>query len=159
MGVHLRAAPLYRQREFHQSPLWRILVDHGEEFLRTYDSRYEETHGPLPLQSARVMEKLLRCGDPRYGLTLLHCPDCQVHMAVPFSCKTRVCPSCINRRAEVLSHTLAEKSRSFSHSGDRRPVLSGRQLLRPGLLDQPALLSELRHSILKSLVARNCLQP
>ncbi len=102
-------APLYRQREFHQSPLWRILVDHGEEFLRSYDSRYEETHGPLPLQSARVMEKLLRCGDPRYGLTLLHCPDCQVHMAVPFSCKTRVCPSCINRRAEVLSHTLAEK--------------------------------------------------
>ena len=30
-------------------------------------------------------------------------------MAVPFSCKTRVCPSCINRRAEVLSHSLAEK--------------------------------------------------
>jgi len=28
---------------------------------------------------------------------------------VPFSCKTRVCPSCINRRAEVLSHSLAEK--------------------------------------------------
>ena len=30
-------------------------------------------------------------------------------MAVAFSCKTRVCPSCINRRAEVLSHSLAEK--------------------------------------------------
>ena len=49
------------------------------------------------------MEKLLRCGDRRYGL------DCQIRMAVPFSCKTRVCPSCINRRAEVLSHSLAEK--------------------------------------------------
>ena len=28
-----------------------------------------------------------------------------------------------------------------------------------GFWDQPSLLSELRHSILKSLVARNCLQP
>ncbi|MBT9582087.1 transposase zinc-binding domain-containing protein, partial [bacterium] len=36
-------------------------------------------------------------------------PDCKIHMAVPFSCKTRVCPSCVNRRAEVLSHTLAVK--------------------------------------------------
>ena len=25
------------------------------------------------------------------------------------SCKTRVCPSCVNRRAECLSHSLAEK--------------------------------------------------
>jgi len=30
-------------------------------------------------------------------------------MAVPFSCKTRVCPSCVNRRAECLCHSLAEK--------------------------------------------------
>ena len=30
-------------------------------------------------------------------------------MAVAFSCKTRVCLSCINRRAEVLSYSLAEK--------------------------------------------------
>ena len=102
-------APLYRQREFHQSALWRILVDHGEDFLKTYDSRYEESHGPLPPPSAKVMDKLLRCGDPRYGLTLFHCPECKIHMAVPFSCKTRVCPSCVNRRAECLSHSLAEK--------------------------------------------------
>ena len=33
----------------------RILVDHGEGFLRTYDSRYGESHGPLPLQSEKVM--------------------------------------------------------------------------------------------------------
>ena len=32
-----------------------------------------------------------------------------MHMALPFSCKTRVCPSCINRRAECLSSSLADK--------------------------------------------------
>ena len=72
-------APLYRQREFHQSPLWRILVDHGEEFLKTYDSRYEDSHGPLPKESDKVIYRLVRCGDPHYGLSLLHCPDCKVH--------------------------------------------------------------------------------
>jgi hypothetical protein len=63
-----------------------LLVDHGEDFLKVYDSRDGESYGPLPLQSAKIVEKLLRCGDPPYGLTLLHCPDCQIHMAVPFSC-------------------------------------------------------------------------
>ena len=33
-------------------------MDHGEHFLRTYGSRYEESHGPLPLQAEKVMEKL-----------------------------------------------------------------------------------------------------
>jgi len=77
-------APLYQQREFHQSALWRVLVDHSEGFLATYDSRYGESHGPLPLQAEKVIEKLLRCGDPHYGLTVFHCPDCKVQMAVPF---------------------------------------------------------------------------
>ena len=231
-------APLYRQREFHQSPLWRLLVDHGEDFLKVYDSRYGESHGPLPLQSAKILEKLLRCGDPRYGLTLLHCPDCHIHMAVAFSCKTRVCPSCINRRAEVLSHSLAEKlpEGDYRHLVVTLPKKMGlrkrfqldtrlhrqigrlvhrvitrwtarqvgchrnrreqRDQAKPGIImavqsfgsglkshvhfhilvtdgvyfpdgsyfalgfwDQPSLLSELRHSILKSLVARQCLQP
>lgn len=50
--------------------------------------------------------RLVRCGGPRYGLSLLHCPDYNLHAAVPYSCKTRVCPSCVNRRAEVLAHAL-----------------------------------------------------
>lgn len=230
-------APLYRQREFHQSALWRILVDHGEDFLKTYDSRYEESHGPLPPPSAKVMDKLLRCGDPRYGLTLFHCPECKIHMAVPFSCKTRVCPSCVNRRAECLSHSLAEKlpEGEYRHLVVTLPKKMGlrkrfqldtrlhrqigrlihrvigrwmskqvgchrnrreeRERARPGIImavqsfgsglkthvhyhilvtdgvyfadgsywplgfwDQASLLSELRHSILKSLVARKCLR-
>ncbi len=231
-------APLYQQREFHQSALWRILVDHGESFLSSYDSRYGESHGPLPLQAEKVIEKLLRCGDPHYGLTLFHCPDCKIHMAVPFSCKTRVCPSCVNRRAECLSHSLAEKlpEGDYRHVVVTLPIKMGlrkrfqrdtrlhrqigrlihrvigrwmaaqigchrnrreeRDKARPGIImavqsfgsdlkshvhfhllvtdgvyfpdgsyyalgywDQASLLSELRHSILKSLVARKCLQP
>ena len=101
--------PLYRPRDFHQSALWRILVDHGEHFLKIYESRFGESRGPLPSQAEKVIDKLVRCGDPYYGLTLLHCADCNIHLAVPFSCKTRICPSCVNRTSECLSHSLAEK--------------------------------------------------
>ena len=230
--------PLYRQREFHQSPLWRILVDHAETFLQTYDSRFADSHGPLPREAERVIDRLVRCGDPRYGLSLLHCPDCRLHLAVPYSCKTRVCPSCVNRRAEVLAQSLAEKlpEVDFRHLVITLPKKMGlrkrfqlnprlqrqigrllhrvltrwtaaqigchrnrrdqREKARPGIImavqsfgaglkthvhyhilitdgiwfpdgsyyalghwDQTSLLGQLRHSILKSLVARGCLQP
>ena len=65
--------PLCRQREIHQSALWRILVDHLEVFLRQYDRRFLESHGPLAHEAESVLDRLLRCGDPRYGLSLLHC--------------------------------------------------------------------------------------
>lgn len=103
------ALPAYRKRDAHQSPLWRILVDHREMFLRQYERRFEHSHGFLPSRSEDSLEKILRCGDPQYGLSLLHCPDCKTHLAVPFSCKERACPSCANRRAEDVSHRLMER--------------------------------------------------
>ncbi len=132
--------PLYRQREIHQSALWRILVDHLEVFLRQYDRRFLESHGPLAHEAESMLDRLLRCGDPRYGLSLLHCPDCQIRMAVPFSCKTRVCPSCVNRRAEDVSHSLVEKLPHVAYRhlvvtvpikmGLRKRFRSDRRLLR-----------------------------
>ena len=101
--------PGYQKREAYQSPLWRILVDHRESFLRQYDRRFLASHGPMPISTEDALERILRCGDPNYGLTLFHCPDCKVPMAVPFSCKQRICPSCSNRRAEDVSDRLLEQ--------------------------------------------------
>ena len=109
MVCNCPAGTRYCKREAHLSPLWRILVDHRENFLRQYERRYSNTHGPLPRGTEEALEKLLRCGDPNYGLALLHCADCKIHFAVPFSCKQRACPSCANRRAEDLSHLLCEQ--------------------------------------------------
>ena len=212
-------------------------MDHSETFLANYDSRFEHSHGPLPLGADKVIDKLVRCGDPHYGLTMLHCLECNVHLAVPFSCKTRVCPSCVNRRAECLSQALAEKlptgdyrhlvvtlpkkmglrkrfqlnSRLHrqigrlvhrvirrwmaSQIGCHRNLREEKGRAQPGIImavqsfgaglkshvhfhilvsdgvyfpdgsyyalgfwDEASLLSQLRHSILKSLVARHCLQ-
>ena len=37
-----------------------------------------------------------------------NCKECAVNLAVPFSCKTRICPTCMSRRAEDLSEGLGE---------------------------------------------------
>jgi len=55
-----------------------------------------------------VLARLACCGDPNEGVTMLHCKECDVHLAVPFSCKTRICPSCANRRAEEVAEKLSE---------------------------------------------------
>ena len=53
----------------------------------------------LPRHVEREMERFLRCGDPTEGFAWLECHDCDHHLLVPFSCKTRgFCPSCGGRR-------------------------------------------------------------
>lgn len=97
----------YRPREVFRSALWRILADHLNVFLRQYESRFEAKLGPLPPESEKVLTRLACCGDPNEGVTLLRCKECEVTLAVPFSCKTRICPSCANRRAEDVADKLA----------------------------------------------------
>ncbi|MBI3927165.1 MAG: transposase zinc-binding domain-containing protein [Armatimonadetes bacterium] len=41
-----------------------------------------------------MFNQFLLCGDPNQRLTLFKCPECNISLAVPFSCKTRICPSC-----------------------------------------------------------------
>lgn len=98
----------YRPREVFRSALWRILADHLDRFLREYESRFEAELGPLPPESEKVLSRLACCGDPNEGVTLLRCDACQVTLAVPYSCKTRICPSCANRRAEDVAEKLSD---------------------------------------------------
>jgi hypothetical protein len=107
----------YLKKECHQSPLWRILCDHLDTFLSQYDRYFLDTHGPLAPWAEETLNRLIRCGDPNFGVSLLYCKECKIKFAVPFSCKTRICPSCVNRRAEDLSHQLVERlpPQSYRH--------------------------------------------
>ena len=107
----------YRKKECHQSPLWRILCDHLDTFLSQYERRFLDTHGPLAPWAEETLNRLAQCGDPNFGVALLYCKECKIKIAVPYSCKTRICPSCVNRRAEDLSHQLVERlpAQSYRH--------------------------------------------
>ena len=99
----------YRQRDAFLSPLWRILVDHLETFVGIYDSRFVDTYGPLKPYAEKAFGSLLLCGDPNLGVTRFSCCACNIELAVPFSCKTRTCPSCAKRRAEEVAANLVER--------------------------------------------------
>ena len=98
----------YRPKDAFLSPLWRIVSDHLDNFLRHYERRYESTHGRLAPYVEKVLNQFLLCGDPNQGVTLFTCKKCKISLAVPFSCKTRICPSCMSRRAEDLSEGLGD---------------------------------------------------
>jgi hypothetical protein len=89
----------FRPREAFLSPLWRLVSDHLDAFLCNYSERHLFTHGPLASHVEKVWNDFLRCGDYNQGVVLLKCPGCQTSLAVPYSCKTRICPSCMTRRA------------------------------------------------------------
>ncbi len=98
----------YRPRAAFQSPLWGLLSDHLDGFLSNYESRYQATHGPLPSYVPRALQQLASCGDPNLGITLFRCHECNMTLAVPFSCRCRLCSCCMSARSEDLSVHLAE---------------------------------------------------
>ena len=59
----------HRPREAFLSPLWRVLTDHLEPFLSTYDSRFRHTYGPLKPYVEKTFGALQLCGDPNHGVT------------------------------------------------------------------------------------------
>jgi len=46
---------VYRPRRARESPLFRLVEQHLEEFLRVYAERFAKAHGPLRPVVARVL--------------------------------------------------------------------------------------------------------
>jgi hypothetical protein len=42
----------------------------------------------------KIVQRLMLCRDPEGGYARYVCPGCNTEHRVPFSCKTRFCPSC-----------------------------------------------------------------
>ena len=140
----------YRQRDAFLSPLWRILVDHLETFVATYDSRFVDTYGPLKPYAEKAFGSLLLCGDPNFGVTRFSCCACNIELAVPFSCKTRICPSCAKRRAEEVAANLVERLPAVGH---RHLVVTipRKAGLRLRILEDPKLFRKLAQIIVRVL--------
>ena len=140
----------YRQRDAFLSPLWRILVDHLKTFVATYDSRFLNTYGPLKPYTEKAFGSLLLCGDPNLGVTRFSCCTCNIELAVPFSCKTRICPSCAKRRAEEVAANLVERLPAVAH---RHLVVTipRKAGLRLRILEDPKLFRKLAQIIVRVL--------
>lgn len=101
-----RLAPTYLPREPHGTVLYRLVKEHGAEFLRHARESYD---APLPRYVEDELRGYLRCGDFSRGFVHLRCPRCQHDLLVAFSCKNRgLCPSCAGRRMAAQAAHLVD---------------------------------------------------
>ncbi len=66
----------YQAREPWNSPLYRILEEHYEEFERVYAERFQRKYGFWRPHIRKAVYDYLDCGDPREGFARIRCPDC-----------------------------------------------------------------------------------
>jgi len=108
--MDLCAPAVYRPRRPEKSHFYQAVIENLDFFFETYDQRFLEQHGPLTFESRRTLEGFLRCGLLSAGFARARCPECGHEIFVAFSCQYRgVCPSCQQKRAEILCRFVVER--------------------------------------------------
>jgi hypothetical protein len=99
---------IYRPRRARESPLYRLVEQHIEEFLRVYPERFAKEHGPLRPVVERVLREFIRCGIPEHGFGRAYCDACRATYVVPSSCRIRSFrPSCEKKHALLWPEWLS----------------------------------------------------
>lgn len=100
---------VYRPRRPRESPLYRVVERHFEDFERVYSERYQKRYGHWRPVVADAAAKFLTCGVLRYGFARVRCGTCHHELLLAFSCRRRcLCPSCHQKRALVMAAHVAE---------------------------------------------------
>jgi len=103
-------AGVYRPRRARESPLFRLVEQHLEEFLRVYPERFAKQHGPLRPVVERVLGGFLTCGLVEHGFAPLWCGTCRTSVLCPFSCRGRsFCPSCEKKKQLLWAEWLQKE--------------------------------------------------
>lgn len=121
--------------------LQKIFIEHYEEIeyiLHPNDSVMDN------------IDKMIHCGDPSYGGALYGCKKCGKFKFVPFTCKSRFCPSCGNKYSINRTTAMSFKMVKTNH---RHCVFTIDENLRQFFLDDGTLLNCL-FSAVRSVVLR-----
>ncbi len=95
----------YRPRTTQDSAIVRVLREHLPDFLERVEADAERS---LPAFVVKQLRAMVSCGDFLQGFARFECSSCRAPLVVPFSCKSRVCPSCSARRmSEQAAHMVA----------------------------------------------------
>ena len=136
---------VYRPRRTRDSPLFRLVEQDIEEFLRVYPERFAKRHGPLRSVVERVLRAFLTCGLVEHGFARAYCETCRKSYLVPFSCRGRsFCPSCEKKKQLLWAEWLIEKA--LAPVPHRHVVFTIPRLLRGILRKRRELLGDLAQS-------------
>jgi hypothetical protein len=113
---------VYRPRRSRESPLFRLVEQHREEFLRVYPERFAKQHGPLRPVVERVLRGFLTCGLVEHGFARLWCGTCRTSVLCPFSCRGRsFCPSCGKKKQLLWAEWLQKEVLELAVATCRTP--------------------------------------
>ena len=63
----------YHPRRSYDSPLWKLLNNHYENFERCYEERFEQKYGFFRPIIGEVVRNYLTCGDLKNGFARVRC--------------------------------------------------------------------------------------
>jgi predicted RNA-binding Zn-ribbon protein involved in translation (DUF1610 family) len=116
----------------------QIFRDH---FDRWCDLRLEdEVPADQRAYVRETVQRMMLCRDPEAGYARYECPGCGFDLRVPFSCKTRFCPSCGKVRVDAWVNGITQDLLEVPHL---HLTLTTDDALRPFFHADRALLNDL----------------
>ena len=76
----------YKRREPTDSPLYRILYHHREEFEYRYEELFQQQYGFLGKEVLEAFDAYLNCGVLRHGCVRAVCEHCDHSTLIAFAC-------------------------------------------------------------------------
>ncbi|MBC8423324.1 transposase, partial [bacterium] len=138
----------YRRREPEKRVLHTVVREHLETFLQEARDRGEEGY---PYFIEGEFRRYLDCGILSRGFARVRCSACGHERLVGFSCKGRLCPSCVGRRMADTAAYLVDQL--LPEAGYRQWVLTFPWTLRFRLAIDRKLFSAIISAFLRTLFA------
>ena len=94
----------YRPRDLVKGPLFRVVLDHLEEFAVRLAWPVDSRPRPHP----RIVErfrKYIACGLSRFGVVRFRCPKCGEDIFVAFSCMFSLMAGLLGQKSDTLSRS------------------------------------------------------
>ena len=138
----------YRRREPEHTVLHTVVREHLERFLEEARSGGRDGYPPF---IERAFRRYLDCGLLCHGFARVRCEACGEEILVAFSCKGRVCPSCLGRRmCDTAAYLVDQRLPEVRY---RHWVLTVPWALRYRLSVDRALLSRVLGTFLRTVFA------
>ena len=99
---------IYRPRQPQKTGPYRILSEHYDEFKDIYNEKYLRRFGPFRPIIDETVDKYLKCGILKYGFARVKCPECGHEFLLPFSCKCKLCTSCMTKAMLLFREYIME---------------------------------------------------
>ena len=91
-------------------PAHKVLEQHFDRYVHTYEERFEPRSGPLRAVVRQTVEAFLGCARLEGGFARARCDSCASEHLLAYSCRSRnFCPSCQAKRAALFAEKLVEE--------------------------------------------------